>query len=103
MESISNYLSKKVNFGFGIWFNYATVSMGTSGLSPHHSALLGLTSVVLCFVHISTSLVQREFQIKVSINTFNVKSCILSLALESLPIVRKNRALDHNLLVKSVR
>ena len=58
MNSVSSGLSRKVALEFGM--NHATVSMRSSDLSPDYSGFVRFSTrsycVVLCFVHISTSL-----------------------------------------------
>ena len=58
MDSVSNGLSRKIASEFSM--NHATVSMSMSYLSPDYSGFVWFTTrsncVVLCFVHISTSL-----------------------------------------------
>lgn len=101
MDSVSDGLSKKVALEFGM--NHATISTGTSNISPDSSGFVQFATrshcVVLCFVYMSTSLVRIEFSFISGINTFNFKkgSCALPLILEDSASSQQKNSLDYNL------
>ena len=89
---ISVDLSRKVASEFGT--NHATVAMSMSYPSPGYSGFVRFYNrshcVILCFVHISTSLAYVKFSLISGINTFNFKkSCVLPLVTETPLITSK--------------
>lgn len=86
MDTVSGGLSKKVALEFGM--NHVTVSMSANNISPDSTGFVHFATrshcVVLCFVYVSTFLVQIEFCFISGINTFNFKkgSYVLPLGLE---------------------
>lgn len=102
MDTVSGGLSKKVALEFGM--NHATVSMSANNISPDSTGFVHFATrshcVVLCFVYVSTFLVQIEFRFISGINTFNFKkgSCVLPLGLEdSACSQQKKNCLDYSL------
>ena len=83
-DSVSNGLNRKVASEFGT--NHAIVSMNVSYLFSDYSGFVKFSTrsfcVVLCFMHISTSLAWIEISFILSTYTFDFQeSCVVPLVL----------------------